>query len=527
MANIKFSQLPNLSLANIVAGTYAPVVDAFTNYTVTMANLVSYVNQNSGNISVTGTVSATGNITGSYILGNGSQLTGLPATYGNANVVANLAALGTNPISTSGNVTAGYFVGNASTLSNITGANVSGTVALATAATTAGTVTSNAQANITSVGVLTSLSSTGNVRAGNVLTDNYAYANGTPINFSGTYSNANVSGFMAVFGSNVITTTGNIQAGYFQGNGSLLTGITASANNAFITANANGTVLTANTTSGVLNITAGTNIAVTGTGANNNILIAVSGTVANATYAASAGSAATATTAGSATTATTAVTAGTVTSASQSAITSVGTLTSLSVTGNVSANYYIGNGSLLTGIAGGGSNANVTVRIASSFAVGTYSTGTGEIISATATIPAGTFVAGDVVEIVGEWLTNAGGTYQRRLQAYINTTNAIPGTSLQVGGWLASASPLGFTRTLTRLDVVATSGNTRGFYGGGAASSITFNNASGLGENGAGAGPLVFNIDWTTTQYVIFTCQRVSGAGAEGAACIGYQIYRR
>ena len=56
---------------------------------------------------VAGVVSATGNISGSYFVGNGSQLTGVTGTYGNANVVANLAALGSNPISTTGNITAG------------------------------------------------------------------------------------------------------------------------------------------------------------------------------------------------------------------------------------------------------------------------------------------------------------------------------------------------------------------------------------------------------------------------------------
>ena len=43
--------------------------------------------------------------------------------------------------------------------------------------------------------------------------------------------------------------------------------------------------------------------------------------------------------------------AGNVTTAAQPNITSLGTLTSLSVTGNVSANYFLGNGALLTGIA--------------------------------------------------------------------------------------------------------------------------------------------------------------------------------
>lgn len=74
------------------------------------------------------------------------------------------------------------------------------------------------------------------------------------------------------------------------------------------------------------------------TGAN------VTGTVANATYAVSAGTA---------TSAATAATAGTVTANAQANITSVGTLTSLSVTGNVTGSYFIGNGSQLTGITAG------------------------------------------------------------------------------------------------------------------------------------------------------------------------------
>ena len=56
---------------------------------------------------VTGVVSATGNISGNYFVGNGSQLTGIVSSYGNANVVANLAALGSNPVSTTGNIIAG------------------------------------------------------------------------------------------------------------------------------------------------------------------------------------------------------------------------------------------------------------------------------------------------------------------------------------------------------------------------------------------------------------------------------------
>jgi hypothetical protein len=75
----------------------------------------------SGNLSAPGNVSAVGNVTGNYIFGNGSQLTGLPATYGNANVATFLAAYGSNTISTSGNVTAGNIIGNISITGNVQG----------------------------------------------------------------------------------------------------------------------------------------------------------------------------------------------------------------------------------------------------------------------------------------------------------------------------------------------------------------------------------------------------------------------
>jgi len=98
------------------------------------------------NVTTAGNVSATGNVTGAYILGNGSQLTGLPATYSNANVTTLLAAFGSNTISTTGNITAGYVVGNGSLLSALTGGNVSGTVANATYALNSNAATFATQA---------------------------------------------------------------------------------------------------------------------------------------------------------------------------------------------------------------------------------------------------------------------------------------------------------------------------------------------------------------------------------------------
>ena len=142
-------------------------------------------------------------------MGNGAALTGIVSSYGNANVAANLAAFGSNPISTTGNVTAGYFVGNGSLLSSITGANVTGTVANATTATTAGTVTTAAQANITSVGTLTSLSVSGNIVGGNINTAGAVSTTGRVIGLNYTET-------VHAIGSSGGTITPNISLGSIQ-----------------------------------------------------------------------------------------------------------------------------------------------------------------------------------------------------------------------------------------------------------------------------------------------------------------------
>ena len=185
---------------------------------------------NSGNITVN---------TGSFFIGNGSQLTGLAASYGNANVVANLAALGSNPVSTTGNVTGGnlltgglisaaanvsapYFIGNGAALTGLSASKIfngtseanigasggnanitiGGTSNVVVVATTGvlvtgivsatgnvtggnlsgtnivGTLTTASQTNITSVGTLGSLAVTANVTGGNLLTAGLISATG-------------------------------------------------------------------------------------------------------------------------------------------------------------------------------------------------------------------------------------------------------------------------------------------------------------------------------------------------------------
>jgi hypothetical protein len=130
----------------------------------------------------------------------------LGSTYGNANVVANLAALGSNPISTTGTVTAG----------NITGGNV------LTGGLISATSTITSAANITGGNVLTGgvISATANINGGNVLTGGLISATST------ITSAANITGGNLLTGG-LISATGNITGNYILGNGSQLTSINA------------------------------------------------------------------------------------------------------------------------------------------------------------------------------------------------------------------------------------------------------------------------------------------------------------
>jgi len=190
---------------------------------------------NSGNIAVSGIVSATGNITGNYILGNGSQLSGIITS------VANISSGTSNVtvVSSGGNVTVGvggtgnvvqfattgvYVTGIVSATGNVTAGNVSGT-------NLTGTITTATQTNITSVGTLDSLSVTGNVQGGNLRTAGLISATGSitvggDISLTGnivdaaamtisTSSNGNIT--LSPNGTGVVVVNKDIQNG--QGNG--------------------------------------------------------------------------------------------------------------------------------------------------------------------------------------------------------------------------------------------------------------------------------------------------------------------
>ncbi len=100
---------------------------------VQAGNVIAGANVSAANIDVSGQISATGNITGNYVLGNGSQLTGIDATSiqnGTSNVrVVSSGGNITVGVGGSSNVavfaTTGIFVtGSVSASGNITGLNI-------------------------------------------------------------------------------------------------------------------------------------------------------------------------------------------------------------------------------------------------------------------------------------------------------------------------------------------------------------------------------------------------------------------
>jgi hypothetical protein len=222
------------------------------------ANVASYLVTYSGNLAA-GNISVTGNLSASYILGNGSQLTGLPATYSNTNVQSYLPTYSGNLGGTLTTASQPYItgVGSLSSLTvsgNVSTGNISGTLLTGTLATAA-------QPNITSVGSLTSLTVTGNVTAANLnvtgnivdtgplsiitgASGNVALAPGGTSVVIATTTGANVTGTLNVTGN--IITAANISAAFLSGNGSALTGLPATYSNtnvsSYLTANSGGLV---------------------------------------------------------------------------------------------------------------------------------------------------------------------------------------------------------------------------------------------------------------------------------------------
>ena len=227
--------------------------------------------------------------TRNFVVKNGLTVGTATLDAATGNLTVTNAALGTLASATT-------FAGSGASLTNLPGANVTGTVPLAT---TAGTVSTAAQPNITSLGTLTSVAVTGNVTAGNVKTDNLLYANGTAWDLGGNPGGTNTfvqynndgefggdSGFTFNDVTGVLSITGNVSTG-----------------------NVSGALGSFTTVAGALTTAAQPNITSTGTLTGLTVTNPIVGSVTG--------------------------TSSTVTTGAQPNVTSVGTLSSLAVTGNV------------------------------------------------------------------------------------------------------------------------------------------------------------------------------------------------
>mgnify|MGYP003649863607 CR=1 FL=1 len=266
--------------------------------------------------------------TRNFVVKNGLTVGTATLDAATGNLTVTNAALGTLASATT-------FAGSGASLTNIPGANVTGTVPLAT---TAGTVSTAAQPNITSLGTLTSVAVTGNVTAGNVKTDNLLYANGTAWDLGGNPGGTNTfvqynndgefggdSGFTFDDVTGVLSITGNVSTG-----------------------NVSGSLGSFTTVAGALTTAAQPNITSTGTLTGLTVTNPIVGSVTG--------------------------TSSTVTTGAQPNVTSVGTLSSLAVTGNVDTSANIVTDSII------GKTAGVTITaIGTNQPITLVPTGTGAV----------------------------------------------------------------------------------------------------------------------------------------------------
>ena len=302
------------------------------------------------------------------------------------NLFANIVGLNTLNVYGTSNMNAVYasnYYGNASRLSNISGSSISGNVANSNVALV---VSQAAQPNITSVGVLSNLTVTGFITSSN----GYGISNLNASNLTGNVANSNVALVVSQGAQPNITSVGtltglNVQGLLIASNGSGISNI----NGANVTGNvANSTValvvsqgvqpnitsvgtLTGLNVQGLLIVSNGSGISninganVTGNVANSTVALVVSGgaqpnitSVGTLTglkvqglLIASDGSGIAsingANVTGNVANSNVALV---VSGGAQPNITSVGTLTSLAVTGILSAGLFTGNGSALSNL---------------------------------------------------------------------------------------------------------------------------------------------------------------------------------
>jgi hypothetical protein len=514
------TQVGNVSLTSISSGTSnIQLTDVNGNAAVSVGGVSNVAVFTTTGQLIAGAISATGNITSNYFLGNGSLLSGLPETYSNANVAAylltNTGNIAAGNVSVTGNVTGGNIrtAGIISTSGNVSAAGIiSATGNIVTTGLFIGNFQGNVTGNFVIPGantqvvfntngnadavagmtfdtngpnlftVLGTISSQGNVVAGNITTGNVVTATG------------NVTGGNIIT-AGVITATGNITGGNIITTANVTGGNLTVAG--FVTA-------TGNITGGNIR-TAGV-ITATGNVSGGNVLVTndvqVGGNVSATTHT------------GTTVSATGNITAGNFRTA--------GVITA---TGNITGNYILGNGSQLSGIdatqiqngnsnvtiVSSGSNVVVNVRGVSPVAIfantGAYIQGltsiTGNVIAGNVSATAHT---GTTVSVTGNV---TGGNISFNAGVVSGSGNVIAGNILFNAGVVSGSGNVIAGNISFNAGVVSGSGNiTSGNLSVGTGT-ITMGNI--VNGNGNGIG----NIGNSTTYFNTVFAQATSAQYAD------------
>ena len=420
-ANITAPQL----ISNVATGTAPLVVSSTTLVSNLNANLLQGATTAAANTASTIALrDANGNISANFFIGNGSQLTGLnTSSLSNGNSNVNIPAANGNV-----NISA---VGNANILVVTgTGVNVSGTLnATGDYLSTNGNVTlTNGNVNLTN----------GTITADSNITSNSGMV--TP----GIYGTDPTTPSAILFGSNVITIAPYPFANAIQIKSTGTTSASTSAN-ILGAANVTGPVTMANT----LNVTGNANV--------NNLGTAQVLATANITAPQLISNVATGT-APFVVTSTTKVTNLNADLLDGYSTTQTATANSVVVTdanANVTANYFIGNGSQLTGLSTSSiSNGNSNVNIpAANGNVNISAVGNANIL----------VVTGTGVNVAGTFNTGTGNA---------NVGNIGGGTAIFTTGNITTINS-GLLQNGTSNVTIASGGNISHFIGGNSTSQLT------------------------------------------------------
>ena len=231
VANAVYANTANVATTAISAQTVTASTQLSITQVGTMTVLSVIGNVDGGNLQTVGSISATGNVTGLRFTGAGTGLTGIASGLAAGTVTTaaqpNITSVGTlTTLVSSGNITStsGYFLGDGSQLTGIA-TDQANAIAL-TGNTLSGNVLNS---SLITVGTLSALGVAGNITSSANISANFFVGNGSQLTGVTSYSNANVAAFLAAYGSNTISATGNIASGNLITTGTLTVNSTESA----------------------------------------------------------------------------------------------------------------------------------------------------------------------------------------------------------------------------------------------------------------------------------------------------------